>query len=286
MIKIINNYSLAESSYIKIGGYCKKYIESDDFIQLKPLLTNKFIAISNCSKILFAFSNTDCMYIKYTHKKIVFHHDSFFVYAGMSLMSLYQILQQKGIAGFEFLATIPGLIGGSIVNNASFLNQSISDLLIRVLVYENNKLHIIDKNNLDISYRHTNLRKNNILVIGAEFKIKYDNQHAIKKRYYYALSYRQKHQITGGRTLGSTFKNPPSITIGKVIESLHLKGFYIDKNVAISRNHGNFIVVKDNATYLQIYHLITLLKYVLYNYLGKIIELEIIVIDQNGNYSN
>lgn len=129
MIIIKNNFDIKKISYIHVGGVVKQYIEFDDYHVLKNI--DKFISLGNTSKILFCFDYSPNVFTKYVKKKIYFFKDKFFVYSGISLLKLNEILMKKNITGFEKLSTIPGLLGGSIVNNASFLDQCISDLLIK-----------------------------------------------------------------------------------------------------------------------------------------------------------
>ncbi len=283
MIKIIDNFDLSQISYIKIGGICKRYITFDDLNYLSNL-PDKFIAISSTSKILFAFNYTPITYIKFIKDNIIFFNDSYFIYAGARLIDIYNKLCKYNLSGFEKISTIPGLLGGSIVNNSSFLNQCISDNLIKILVFENGKFHFLSKKELNFSYRSSSLKRNNILIIGGYFKKVYKDEKAIKDDFIKAIQYRYKHQKEHLMTLGSTFKNPNNISIGKVIDKLNLKGFYLDKNVKISSNHGNFIIVNEKSNYLHVLHLITTLKCVLYNYLGVTVDLEIVVINDDGEY--
>ena len=282
MIIIKNNFDIKKISYIHVGGVVKQYIEFDDYHVLKNI--DKFIYLVNTSKILFCFDYSPNVFIKYVKKKIYFFKDKFFAYSGISLLKINEILMKKNITGFEKLSTIPGLLGGSIVNNASFLDQCISDLLIKILVYENKKIYFIDKKDLDITYRNTNLKRNNFLLIGAYFYLKYDLPENILKRYNLAKEYRILHQ-ENKLSLGSTFKNGKNYKIGQILDKLSYKGFSLSKNCYVSNKHANFIIIEKGANYKEIYYLINFLKNVLYNYLQEDVYLEIQVIFKDGRSS-
>jgi len=285
MIKIIKNYDLEEISYIHVGGVCRKLIITDEVFHLLKI-KHPFIAISNCSKILFAFDYSPLTFVKFTLSKVVFFKDNFFVFSGTSLNYLSSVLLKREIGGFEYLSTIPGLIGGSIVNNASFLNQCISDNLIEILVLENGILRFVKRKEIDFSYRYSNLKKNNFIIIGARFQSIHRSKIELTEHLQYARNYRKNHQNLFTNTLGSTFKNISGLIIGKKIDELGLKGFYIDKSVRISKTHGNFLYIEPKANYLKVYHLIMIIKCVLYNCIGKQVNTEIIIIDQNGKYKS
>lgn len=283
MISLKNNFDISDISFIKVGGIVKEYIESDNLYEILKYLKNKnFIAISNTSKILFAFDYLDKSIVKFKKNDFINFKDTFFAYSGISLNKLYQYSLKYHFSGFEKIATIPGLLGGSLVNNASFLKQEISQHLKRVLLYYNNKLVFFNKNELDFSYRHSSLNKENLLIVGAEFyKIHKDRLDLIRE-YNEALKYRKDKQNHFKNTLGSTFKNQNNLIIGKVIDELGLKGYKISQNVYVSNKHGNFIIIKEKTIYKEIIDLITFLKDVLYNYLGVEIYLEINIISWNG----
>lgn len=278
---IKNDFDLSNISYIKVGGITKTYIEIENVIELFNL-QNDFIAIGNCSKILFAFDYLSKTIVKFKISKIVYFKDTYFVYSGAKISNVYASLKNKGISGFEYISTIPGLIGGSIVNNASFLGQCISDNLIKILVYEEGKFRWISKDKCNFRYRKTDLNKENFLIIGAMFKVVYLNRNEIEKKHFDAIMYRKNHQNEYINTLGSTFVNKDNLIIGKVLDELGYKGFKYSNNVKISQKHANFIVVNDKTHYLEIYSFIDYLKRLLYYYLKKNISLEINVITKDG----
>ena len=58
------------------------------------------------------------------------------VLSGVSLRELLQFLTERGLAGLEFLAGIPGTIGGAISSNAGAFNQGIGDLLAEAFLLD------------------------------------------------------------------------------------------------------------------------------------------------------
>lgn len=284
MITIYKNFNIADKSYVHIGGKVAEYSESDDLLQTINYLSaqSKFICIGNTSKILFCFEKSPYTFFKFTNKKIVFFKECFFAYSGASLNYIQHILSQKNISGFEYLSTIPGCLGGSIVNNSSFLKQTISDLLISILVYEKGSINFIEKKDIDFSYRQSGLIKDNFLIIGAYFKIIKSDQRSIQKKIAEGKKFRLNHQGTYLNTLGSTFKNTAHYQVGRILDELSYKGFSLTKSCKVSPLHANFCLIEPYSNYQDIYNLINFLKEVLYNYLKEKIELEIQVILANG----
>lgn len=283
MIKIYHNYSISKKSYIHVGGRVKTYCECDDLYESIKYLKNKdFISIGNTSKILFNFSYCSKLFFCFTNKKIVFFKDVFFAYSGISLYELYFRLKNKNITGFSLLATIPGFLGGSIVNNSSFKEQCISDLLIKILVFQDNKLIFLSKEELNLSYRNSSLKKDNLLIIGGYFKIIKGSKENIKKEFLLANKYRLEKQKFTFNSLGSTFKNTEKYQIGKILDNLSLKGYIFSKSVKVSPLHANFILIKPYSSSKDVNNLIKFLEKVLYNYLGEKISKEIQIINKDG----
>lgn len=283
MILVKNNYPISRKSFVHIGGIVREYVECDNLFQTIEYLKDKnFISIGNTSKILFAFDYSEMSYFCFLSRKVVFFDDCFFAYSGISLNNLNYVLMKKGISGFEYLATIPGCLGGSIVNNSSFLDQCISSLLIKILVYENGKLFFINKEDIDFSYRSSGLIKNNFLVVGAFFETRKLSGELIRNRYKHAVDYRKKYQEVNMKTLGSTFKNVGDLKVGFILDKLGYRGFRYSNSCCVSSKHANFILVEPYSNYCEFYNLIKLLKKLLYNYLQKEIVEEIQIIFGNG----
>lgn len=281
MIKIFKNYHINKKSFIHVGGIVKEYCECDNLYESINYLKNKeFICLGNTSKILFDFTYCNKNFFCYKNDKLVFFKDYFFASSGISLLNLYLKLKEKNIGGFSYLATIPGLLGGSIVNNSSFKEECISDLLIKVLVFENNRFKILNKNELNLTYRNSNLKKDNLFIVGAYFLIKYDYE--IEKKNLIAKNYRKSVQFNTFNSLGSTFKNYQNYQIGKILDNLSLKGYKYSQNLMISPFHANFILIKPYSSSKDMHNLINFLKKVLYNYLGEEIEIEIQIINEYG----
>ena len=83
---IKNDFDLSNISYIKVGGITKTYIEIENVIELFNL-QNDFIAIGNCSKILFAFDYLSKTIVKFKISKIVLAISSSSSFSLVSLQS-------------------------------------------------------------------------------------------------------------------------------------------------------------------------------------------------------
>jgi len=281
---IIRNNSIKFLSCIHVGGVVEELLVTDSLLELVEYLKKhqKYISISNCSKILFAFDNLKIPLVKFTKNNIIYYQNSFFAYSGIRLSQLNNQLSKKGITGFESLATIPGLLGGSIVNNSSFDGQCISDLILKILIFQNNRFLWVDKKECNFSYRNSNLNQESMIIIGALFKLVRCNPNDVNDNTMIAFRKRKEKKHNYLNNLGSTFKNLEGIYIGQVLEKLGFKGYCFNDKISISNEHANFLIIKNDCKYEDILLSLTFLSKVLYNYLGKKVELEIQIIDKYG----
>ena len=167
MLRIKYNYDISQVSYIKVGGRVKLYIETDDISNVKKILkiSKKIKYIGNTSNIFFSFYYSEYIFVKYINSKIIID-DFIYVGSSVSLKFLSNILVKNGIEGFEKLEGIPGLIGGSIVNNASCYNQQISEKLVNVTVLnELGEIQTFSKKMIDFTYHSSSLKDTNYLII-------------------------------------------------------------------------------------------------------------------------
>ena len=72
------------------------------------------------------------------------------------------------------------------------------------------------------------------------------------------------------------------IQIGKTLDQLGYKGYKFNDYISVCDTHANFLIIKEDCKYEDVLLSLTFLEKVLYNYLGKKVELEIQVIDKYG----
>jgi UDP-N-acetylenolpyruvoylglucosamine reductase len=108
-----------------------------------------------------------------------------------------------------------------------------------------------------VEYRACPLFKTNI-ALAATFRAGPDSAEEIAKR---ASAFNQKRWSTQPKesSAGCIFKNPPSISAGKLIDELGLKGMRRG-GAAVSEVHGNFIINDGNATAADVLELIDFIK--------------------------
>ena len=177
---------------------------------------------------------------------------------GMGLTVLARKCQSRGLAGLEWAASVPGTIGGAVVNNAGAHGSDIrANLREAVILEAGHGIHIMPLEELTYGYRSSALKARvdrRFLVLLAQFALPQDDPAAIMDRIEHNVAYRKQTQPPGA-SLGSIFKNPAGNHAGRLIEEAGLKGYSIG-GAQVSPIHANFFINTGEATATDYYALI------------------------------
>lgn len=175
--------------------------------------------------------------------------------AGVRMSRFARLCAEHGLSGCEFLATVPGTIGGGVMMNAGAFAQQLSDTLVKVdVLMRSGEVREMEAAELGMSYRHSQLPEQSI-VLAAEFALHPDHPDHVRER---MRTMRRRRSATQPLTLpncGSVFKNPPGDHAARLIDAAGLKGFAIG-GARISEQHANFIVNEGEASSADIVALI------------------------------
>jgi len=167
--------------------------------------------------------------------------------AGVRLGRLSAQAAAAGLSGAEFLATIPGTVGGAVAMNAGAYGREIADCLqwVRCLMPEGGLLQLA-REQIEFGYRHAALPEGAIVVV-ARFALGRDDPQRIRARIAELRAKRARTQPLERPNCGSVFKNPPGDFAARLIEAAGLKGARRG-GAMISTKHANFIVNLGGAT--------------------------------------
>lgn len=168
--------------------------------------------------------------------------------AGAKLSAIADFAAKNNIAGFEFLAGIPGNLGGAIVMNAGAYGGEIKNLLQSVSWHENGKFCTESAENLGFGYRKSYFINNpGCVIAGAVLKGAEGAEADIREQMNEYLKKRSASQPLEFPSSGSFFKRPEGYFAGKLVQDCDLKGFAVG-GAAISEKHAGFVINKGNAT--------------------------------------
>jgi UDP-N-acetylmuramate dehydrogenase len=178
--------------------------------------------------------------------------------SGLTLSRFLSEAKGHGLTGVEFLAGIPGTIGGALVMNAGAWGESIGGLTsyVRVMDYAG-RVSVISRKNAGFSYRNSGLGK--YIILGAGFKLKKSRKKAVASKIKKYLENRAKSQDNSLPNAGCVFKNPPLCSAGLLIDACGLKGLR-SKGAVVSRKHANFILNAGGAKSADVLKLISVIR--------------------------
>ena len=180
--------------------------------------------------------------------------ERFTLSAGAAITRLITLMKQHRRVGAEFLAGIPGTIGGATAMNAGTKN---GECMTRVEAIElATPAGLGWVSNIPFTYRHTSLPPHAI-VTRVRFRLPEGDLAASQAAMKKDLTYRKNSQPLSQPNFGSVFTNPPGHFAGQLIESVSLKGHTIGR-AQISTLHANWVVNLGGATAHDVVSLMSL----------------------------
>ena len=177
--------------------------------------------------------------------------------AGKMVASLAWQAARRGWGGMEWAAGIPGTVGGAVVMNAGAHGHSTEEILVSTQVLNlDGSIETLTNQDLDYSYRTSNLQGDSRLVLSATFQLlAAGDPEEIKARTFRDLEKRHSKQPYDRPSCGSVFRNPSPQYAAALIEGLGLKGYRIG-DAEVSTLHANFIINRKDAKASDIRELI------------------------------
>lgn len=193
-----------------------------------------------------------------------------YVGAGAQVGELLRQAAAANLGGLEFLAGVPGTVGGALVMNSGTKEEFIGDVVSSVEVVDGKgKLWLVPGKDINFSYRKTVYPVLGAIVgvtLQCHKRPKKEILEDIRKR----VRQRKDTQPLNQPSAGSVFRNPSGQSVGQLVEEAGLKGFQIG-DAEISKIHGNFIVNKGQAKASDIENLIEKIRH----HVGPDLEMEI-----------
>ena len=128
--------------------------------------------------------------------------------AGAPIATIANFAINNGLAGLQFATGIPAMVGGATFMNAGAYNEKISDVVQSVLVYKDDSLVWIDKEDLNFAYRTSLFQeKNDWIIIAVNFILKEDEVSRLKQISIDRNKRRWDSQPINYPNCGSVFRN-------------------------------------------------------------------------------
>ena len=155
--------------------------------------------------------------------------------------------RDAGIAGVEFLRSIPGTVGGFVRMNGGAYGGETSDILVECdVVLRSGEQVTLPVEELRYSYRHSEL-PDQAVVVSATFRGEPGDPASIQEEMDRIAQSREESQPLRSRTGGSTFKNPPGHKAWALIDAAGCRGMMLG-GAQVSEKHCNFLLNLGSAT--------------------------------------
>jgi UDP-N-acetylmuramate dehydrogenase len=283
--EVLENASLENYNTYGIKSSCKYLIKPSSISNLVNLISYlkknniNYYLLGKGSNVILPDNMFDGVIISLELlNNITFDNNKVYAEAGCLLSKLAMESINNNLSGLEYIALIPGTLGGALYGNAGVKGHTIYDCVKSVLVIHENELLELSKDEIDISYRNTSFKHNDDIIVSVNLEltngikeemINIINENRIKRMNSQPLKY---------KNAGSVFKNPEGNYAGKLIEEVGLKGYSIG-DAEVSNIHANFIVNNGNATSKDIKDLINYIKEKVKEKYDIDLELEQIIVE-------
>ncbi len=180
--------------------------------------------------------------------------------AGASCAKVARMAARQGLCGVEFLAGIPGTMGGALAMNAgAFGGETWQQVKWVSTVDKLGKIHKRKPADYKIGYRQVIGPQDEWFLVVALLLTKGDVA-AGQKRIRELLAIRNSKQPIGQPSCGSVFRNPDGDYAARLIEAAGLKGYQVG-GAQVSIKHANFIINTGSASAEDIENLIELVQH-------------------------
>jgi UDP-N-acetylmuramate dehydrogenase len=198
-----------------------------------------------------------------THAAVRFEGDLVFAAAGVAAPKVARFAATHGLEGAEFLAGVPGTVGGALAMNAGCYGGETWSYVVRADTIDRaGRLRARKSADYAIGYRHCVLKgtagttlpprapsiPGEEWFVAAWFGFPRGDGETARARIKELLARRIATQPLNLPNAGSVFRNPPGDHAARLVEACGLKGYAIG-NARISEKHANFIVNPGGAAH-------------------------------------
>lgn len=286
--KIRLNEPLSKHTTFRIGGPADLLYEAgteEEFLRALKAVTEvkiPYVILGGGSNVLAGDKGFRGMIIKCQMSKVKCQRSrgKFLVSAeaGVLVSVLLKELLKNSAAGLEFMAGIPGTIGGATVGNAGAWQQNISDKVLRVKILDGEgKIKWILRKDCWFDYRKSRFKYGKEIILEVELTLVTGDREKIQKEIEFNLEKRKC--LPSEPSAGCIFINPRPERAGELIDKCGFKGLRIGKAM-ISEKHANYIVNLGKAKAIDVLGLIEVARQKVKEMFGIDLKEEIVKIGE------
>lgn len=266
--QLLNNVALASYTSWRVGGVAKQLFKPEDVADLSVFLKYHhpqnealiYMGLGSNMLIRDGGINGTVIVLQGVLGQIKAVDEAVIsAQAGVPCAKFARYCAKNGKGGVEFMAGIPGTIGGALAMNAGACGSETWDTVVAVeTINHQGEVKLRQPEEFSISYRQVSMPSQEWFV-SAHFKLTQKDSAAALQQIKEYLAQRNHSQPTGQASCGSVFRNPAGDYAGRLIESCGLKGHCIG-GASVSQKHANFIINDGSATAADIEQLIFFIR--------------------------
>jgi UDP-N-acetylmuramate dehydrogenase len=284
---------LARYTAARLGGIADALLEarsSQELVRITSLCWQNripFFILGGGSNILISEAGVRGLVVLNKARQVRFDEQTspptVWAESGANFGALARQAAQRGLAGLEWAAGIPGTVGGAVVGNAGAHGGDLAgNLLLAEILHRTKTEHgeayqqqTWMKERLEFDYRNSFLKRRpgEAVVLAVLLRLESSKVEEVQKKLDEYIAHRRRSQPPGA-SLGSMFKNPTGDYAGRLIEAAGLKGYRIG-GAQISPLHANFFINLGEASPQDVYDLIKLARQTVSEKFSVNLELEI-----------
>lgn len=199
--------------------------------------------------------------------------------AGARLTKLAGTLMKESVAGFEFAAGIPGLIGGALIMNAGTGENEMKDVVESVTVMTAGGVEkTIRAAGLGFGYRSSSFPQG-CVITETVMRFREGDSDEINANMRRIQAERKERQPLEYPSAGSVYKNPAGDFAGRLIEKAGMKEASVG-DAQVSAKHANFIINRGKAKAADVLRLMRMIENKVQEKFGVALEREIRLIGE------
>jgi UDP-N-acetylmuramate dehydrogenase len=273
----------------RVGGPARMLARPEDIGELQALLAlarnerMPFVILGGGSNLLFDDAGFDGLVVKLGSGFAGLAASGSLVRAGAAAASadLLAWALARDLGGLESLAGLPGTVGGAVAGNAGAGPEGLGRAVVGLFILDaGGQTRSVAAADLNFAYRRLTGLPEGAVILKADFALISRPAGEISARLAEIRAGREG-QPRGGRSAGCVFKNPPSLSAGRLIDECGLKGLRVG-GARVSEAHANFILAENGAAASDILTLIDRVREGVLARHGLALELELKVIGPGG----
>ncbi len=183
--------------------------------------------------------------------------------AGAPMAGTARRMAGQGLAGLVWAEGLPGTLGGAVYGNAGCYGADTdSNVLDATLLLPGGATDVWSNEQLGFGYRTSALKATGAIgrpiVLEARLRLHRDNPVRLAEQMA-AIAAERRSKTPSGSSCGSSFKNPPGTSAGRLLDAAGLKGTRVGGAV-VSDRHANYIVNLGGATAADVLRLMEIMR--------------------------